>query len=120
MYFPVGDMMDRLDLEVTLLVSLGPSERRGAWNIGWLPPSGAHHHRIASPRLSTLQPSHISIRQFAKMAEGMFYNVTAGYIEGIVRGYRNTLLTGQNYGNLTQCETIDGMATLDTHSTHAH
>lgn len=44
------------------------------------------------------------------MAEGMFYNVTAGYIEGIVRGYRNTLLTGQNYGNLTQCETIDGMA----------
>lgn len=43
------------------------------------------------------------------MAEGMFYNVTAGYIEGIVRGYRNTLLTGQSYGNLTQCETIDGM-----------
>lgn len=43
------------------------------------------------------------------MSEGMFYNVTAGYIEGIVRGYRNTLLTGQSYGNLTQCETIDGM-----------
>ena len=32
----------------------------------------------------------------------MFYNVTGGYVEGIVRGYRNTLLTGQNYGNLTQ------------------
>lgn len=30
------------------------------------------------------------------------------YIEGVVRGYRNNLLTGQNYGNLTQCETIDG------------
>ena len=30
------------------------------------------------------------------------------YVEGIVRGYRNTLLTGQNYSNLTQCETIDG------------
>lgn len=40
----------------------------------------------------------------------MFYNVTGGYVEGIVRGYRNTLLTGQNYGNLTQCETIDGMS----------
>lgn len=40
--------------------------------------------------------------------EGMFYNVQYGYIEGIVRGYRNTLLTGQNYGNLTQCETVDG------------
>ncbi|GAB1737028.1 hypothetical protein D0862_11910 [Hortaea werneckii] len=41
------------------------------------------------------------------MAEGMFYNVNNGYVEGIVRGYRNALLTGQNYGNLTQCETID-------------
>ena len=40
--------------------------------------------------------------------EGMFYNVSNGYVEGIVRGYRNTLLTGQNYSNLTQCETIDG------------
>lgn len=30
------------------------------------------------------------------------------YIEGIVRGYRNGLLTGSNYANLTQCETIDG------------
>ena len=32
------------------------------------------------------------------------------YIEGIVRGYRNALLTSQNYSNLTQCETIDGMS----------
>ncbi|KAI9885082.1 MAG: ribose-phosphate pyrophosphokinase [Watsoniomyces obsoletus] len=41
--------------------------------------------------------------------EGLFYNVQNGYIEGIVRGYRNSLLTGQNYGNLTQCETIDDL-----------
>jgi hypothetical protein len=40
--------------------------------------------------------------------EGLFFNVNNGYIEGIVRGYRNGLLTGQNYSNLTQCETIDG------------
>ncbi|KAI9659194.1 MAG: H(+)-transporting V0 sector ATPase subunit d [Alyxoria varia] len=39
--------------------------------------------------------------------EGLFYNVGNGYIEGIVRGYRNTLLTHQNYGNLAQCENID-------------
>ncbi|KAK7517330.1 V0 complex, c/d subunit of ATPase [Phyllosticta citricarpa] len=39
--------------------------------------------------------------------EGLYYNVQNGYIEGIVRGYRNSLLTSQNYGNLTQCETID-------------
>lgn len=30
------------------------------------------------------------------------------YVEGIVRGYRNSLLTGAAYNNLTQCETIDG------------
>jgi len=41
------------------------------------------------------------------MAEGMFYNATAGYLEGIVRGYRSALLTGQQYSNLTQCESID-------------
>ncbi|KAF2169327.1 hypothetical protein M409DRAFT_20551 [Zasmidium cellare ATCC 36951] len=41
------------------------------------------------------------------MAEGMFYNATNGYVEGIVRGYRSALLSGQNYGNLTQCENID-------------
>ncbi|KAI4234530.1 MAG: hypothetical protein L6R40_006735 [Gallowayella cf. fulva] len=39
--------------------------------------------------------------------EGLFYNVNGGYLEGIVRGYRNSLLTGQNYNNLIQCETID-------------
>jgi len=33
------------------------------------------------------------------------------YIEGIVRGYRNSLLTSQNYSNLTQCENIDGPLT---------
>jgi V-type H+-transporting ATPase subunit d len=27
-----------------------------------------------------------------------------------VRGYRNALLTSQNYSNLTQCENIDGMS----------
>jgi len=41
--------------------------------------------------------------------EGLFFNVNSGYLEGIVRGYRNCLLTGQNYNNMTQCETIDGM-----------
>ena len=41
-----------------------------------------------------------------------FYNVTGGYVEGIVRGYRNQLLTQQNYSNLTQCETVDGKSAL--------
>ena len=50
----------------------------------------------------------------------MFYNVSNGYVEGIVRGYRNTLLTGTNYGNLVQCETIDGETPSSSrpHNTH--
>ncbi|KAG0135908.1 V-type proton ATPase subunit D [Tuber indicum] len=41
--------------------------------------------------------------------EGLYFNVDNGYIEGIVRGYRNGLLTSQNYANLTQCETLDDL-----------
>ncbi|OJD12005.1 V-type proton ATPase subunit D [Emergomyces pasteurianus Ep9510] len=44
--------------------------------------------------------------------EGLLFNVNGGYIEGLVRGYRNSLLTSQSYGNLTQCDTIDGMLFL--------
>lgn len=39
--------------------------------------------------------------------EGLLFNVNGGYLEGIVRGYRNQLLTSTNYSNLTQCESID-------------
>ncbi|KAF3766256.1 hypothetical protein M406DRAFT_78981 [Cryphonectria parasitica EP155] len=41
--------------------------------------------------------------------EGLFFNVNNGYVEGIVRGYRNGLLTNANYSNMTQCETIDDL-----------
>ncbi|KAJ4306734.1 H(+)-transporting V0 sector ATPase subunit d [Collariella sp. IMI 366227] len=41
--------------------------------------------------------------------EGLLFNVSNGYIEGIVRGYRNGLLTSTNYTNMTQCETIDDL-----------
>ena len=55
------------------------------------------------------------------MSEGLFFNVTTGYIEGVVRGYRNTLLTGQQYSNLAQCETIDGTpASASLYSTTTH
>ena len=51
--------------------------------------------------------------------EGLYFNVDNGYIEGVVRGYRNGLLTSQNYANLTQCETLDGKLTLWWISTRA-
>ena len=41
------------------------------------------------------------------------------YIEGVVRGYRNNLLNGQHYANLTQCENIDGQFLLQTCELHA-
>lgn len=38
--------------------------------------------------------------------EGLFFNIDYGYVEGVVRGYRNGLLTGNQYVNLTQCDTL--------------
>ncbi|KAH7102556.1 vacuolar ATP synthase subunit D 1 [Auriculariales sp. MPI-PUGE-AT-0066] len=39
--------------------------------------------------------------------EGLFFNASNGYLEGIVRGYKSGLLTQANYANLTQCENLD-------------
>lgn len=41
--------------------------------------------------------------------EGLYFNVDNGYVEGIVRGYRNGLLTANQYLNLTQCETLEDL-----------
>ncbi len=42
--------------------------------------------------------------------EALFYNADDGYLEGIVRGYRGSILTNSAYINLTQCETLEGEA----------
>lgn len=50
----------------------------------------------------------------SKGVPGLFQaNTSCSYIEGIIRGYRNGLLSGSNYANMTQCETIDGNTTLN-------
>ena len=36
----------------------------------------------------------------------------AGFLEGVVRGYKGGLLTQANYHNLTQCENLEGMYSL--------
>jgi len=54
-----------------------------------------------------LSPDDIRQQPTLDIMEGLYYNVKYGYIEGIVRGYRNALLTSTNYSNLTQCENID-------------
>lgn len=33
-----------------------------------------------------------------------------GFLEGVVRGYRNSLLTSNVYNNLTQCENLEGQS----------
>lgn len=39
--------------------------------------------------------------------EALSFNIEAGYLEGIVRGYRASMLTQTNYQSLTQCETLE-------------
>ncbi|KAF9906003.1 H(+)-transporting V0 sector ATPase subunit d, partial [Lobosporangium transversale] len=39
--------------------------------------------------------------------EALFFNADDGYLEGIVRGYRSSILTNTAYINLTQCETLE-------------
>lgn len=41
--------------------------------------------------------------------EGLFFNVNYGYVEGVVRGYRNGLLVGNQYLNLTQCDNLEDL-----------
>ncbi|KAJ2512998.1 H(+)-transporting V0 sector ATPase subunit d [Coemansia sp. RSA 1939] len=39
----------------------------------------------------------------------IYFNADAGYLEGVVRGYRDGLITAPQYMNLTQCETMDDL-----------
>ncbi|KAL6930218.1 hypothetical protein ACO0SA_001631 [Hanseniaspora valbyensis] len=41
--------------------------------------------------------------------EGVFFNVDNGYLEGIVTGLRNELLTSSNYMNLQQCDNLEDL-----------
>lgn len=34
--------------------------------------------------------------------------MSAGFLEGVVRGYKGALLNQGNYHNLTQCENLEG------------
>ena len=41
--------------------------------------------------------------------EGVYFNIDNGFIEGVVRGYRNGLLSNNQYINLTQCDTLEDL-----------
>ncbi|KAG8716212.1 H(+)-transporting V0 sector ATPase subunit d [Ceratobasidium sp. 395] len=39
--------------------------------------------------------------------EALFFNVSSGLLEGVLRGYKAGLLTQGHYANLTQCESLE-------------
>ncbi|ODV88384.1 hypothetical protein CANCADRAFT_4519 [Tortispora caseinolytica NRRL Y-17796] len=39
--------------------------------------------------------------------EGLYFNINTGYLDALIRGYRNGLLSSANYINLTQCESLE-------------
>lgn len=41
--------------------------------------------------------------------EGLFFNIDYGFVEGVVRGYRNGLLNNNQYVNLTQCDNLEDL-----------
>ncbi|KAG7798271.1 hypothetical protein KL929_002236 [Ogataea haglerorum] len=41
--------------------------------------------------------------------EGLFFNIDSGFIEGLVRGYRDGLLKSSQYINLTQCDSLEDL-----------
>jgi hypothetical protein len=42
----------------------------------------------------------------------IFQQVSGGYLEGIVRGYKSGILNANQYHNLTQCETLEGLLSI--------
>lgn len=43
------------------------------------------------------------------MLEGMLFNINDGYLEGICRGFRSTILKQSDYATLVQCETLSDL-----------
>ena len=56
--------------------------------------------RYTVPPLSLVLLSHLHM---------LLFNAGDGYSEAIVRGYKLGLISSNQYSNLTQCETVEGM-----------
>jgi V-type H+-transporting ATPase subunit d len=39
----------------------------------------------------------------------VIFNIDHGYLEGLVRGFKSGILKHQDYINLVQCETLEGL-----------
>ncbi|KAH8381342.1 hypothetical protein KR093_002990 [Drosophila rubida] len=54
------------------------------------------------------------------MANSCNFNSTAGYLEGMTRGFKNGLLKQSDYLSLTQCETLDDLALNIQNTDYGH
>lgn len=54
----------------------------------------------------------LSLTSHLTLFSSLALQADAGFLEGVVRGYKNGLLTQANYNNLTQCETLEGPSLL--------
>lgn len=76
------------------------------------------HTRTRALRVVAAPPSHapaptVPATHSAPLAGAMalndaLFNVNDGYLEGLVRGFRNGILTQADYLNLVQCDTLEG------------
>lgn len=44
---------------------------------------------------------------------GFLFNIDGGYLEGLCRGFKCGILKQSDYLNLVQCETLEGLYTLE-------
>ena len=51
-----------------------------------------------------------------QLRQELIIQMSAGFLEGLVRGYKGALLSQNNYHNLTQCENLEGKSWIDGHS----
>ena len=47
----------------------------------------------------------------------LMFNVDNGFLEGLVRGFKNGIIKKDDYRHLTQCDTLEGML-FNVMSTH--
>lgn len=72
------------------------------WDYGMQFASLGHHHH---PLLHLSAARRLTLPKMEMLA----FNVDNGYLEGVVRGYMNGLLTAQQLQTLTQCETLEDL-----------
>ena len=50
------------------------------------------------------------------MGDSLTFNIDNGYFDGLVRGFRSGILKRNDYHNLVECETLEGMLNIRSFS----